>query len=180
MTASAEDIIRRVTPQWQIREERPGDKAEVWRVNEAAFGRPDEASLVDQLREQEAILLSRVAEADARIVGHILFSRMWIDSDNGSVAAVALAPLAVAPEHQRRGAGSALIREGLDRLRNSGEGIVIVLGHAHYYPRFGFSCESARALESPFPAEYYMAMELKPGALDGVRGKVRYAPAFGL
>ncbi len=165
---------------FHIREEGPSDKAGVWRVNQAAFGRRDEADLVDQLRGQDAILLSLVAEVDSQIVGHVLFSRMWIDSGHDSVAAVALAPLAVAPEHQKRGIGSALVRAGLELLRRRGEGIAIVLGHANYYPRFGFSCEAARALESPFPPDSYMALELKAGALNGVRGKVRYAPAFGL
>ena len=61
-----------------------------------------------------------------------------------------------------------------------GEHIVIVLGHPGYYPRFGFSTEKARALESPFPPDAFMAMELSPGALAGIRGKVRYPAAFGL
>lgn len=148
-------------------------------MNEAAFGRPDEANLVDELRQENAILASLVAEVSSQIVGHVLFSRMWIDSDR-SIAAVALAPLAVIPAHQNCGIGSALVREGLDLLSKRGEEIAIVLGHAHYYPRFGFSCESARSFESPFQADYYMAMELKRGALEGVKGKVRYPAAFAL
>ena len=91
-----------------------------------------------------------------------------------------MAPISVLPEHQRQGIGGRLIRYGLDLLRNRGEHIVIVLGHPGYYPRFGFSCEKARALESPFPPDAFMAMELNPGALDGVSGRVRYPAAFGL
>jgi putative acetyltransferase len=65
-------------------------------------------------------------------------------------------------------------------LRGRGERIVIVVGHPDYYPRFGFSSEKARNLESPFPPEAFMAIELSPGALDGVRGRVRYPAAFGI
>jgi putative acetyltransferase len=149
-------------------------------LNAAAFGRLDEADLVDSLRGECAVLLSLVAEVDRRIVGHILFSRMSIETNEGSVSAAALAPVAVLPDHQRRGIGERLIRRGLDLLRGRGERIVIVLGHPNYYPRFGFSSEKARSLESPFPPQAFMAMELSPGALDGIRGKVRYAAAFGL
>jgi putative acetyltransferase len=103
-----------------------------------------------------------------------------IETSNGPVPAAALAPVAVFPDHQRRGIGGQLIRSGLDLLRERGEQIVIVLGHPGYYPRFGFSSEKARSLASPFPPEAFMAMELSPGALDGIRGKVRYPAAFGL
>ena len=113
-------------------------------------------------------------------MAHILFSRMSVETSEGPVAAAALAPIAVLPELQRRGIGGELIRYGLDLLRARGERIVIVLGDPDYYPRFGFSRDKARPLESPFPPEAYMALELQPGALDGVRGRVRYAAAFGL
>jgi len=163
-----------------IRDELAGDRVQIRIVNEAAFGRADEADLIDNLRAEGAILLSLVAELDGQIVGHILFSRMSIETEGGSVAAVSLAPMAVLPGHQRQHIGTQLVRHGLDRLRDRGERIVIVLGHEHYYPRFGFSCEMARDLKSPFPPEAFMAMELVEGALDGVRGSVRYAAAFGL
>jgi len=149
-------------------------------VNEAAFGQADEADLVDKLRADGAVLVSLVAELEARIVGHILFSRAWVDMAALSLAAVALAPMAVLPDYQRQGIGSRLIRHGLDLLRDQGEAIVLVLGHREYYPRFGFSSEKAESIESPFPKDSFMAMELKPGALDGVVGKVRYPAAFGL
>ncbi|MBZ5603346.1 MAG: N-acetyltransferase [Acidobacteriia bacterium] len=159
-----------------LRPEAAGDHHAIRSLNEAAFGRPDEANLVDQLRCDGDSLLSLVAEVDRKIAGHILFSRMWVEN----VAAVALAPMSVIPEFQNRGIGSQLIRRGLDELRERGERIVIVLGHQHYYPRFGFSTHLARNLQSPFPPEAYMALELSPGALDGVHGKVRYPAAFGL
>jgi len=163
-----------------VRCETAGERFVVHSINEAAFGRPDEAALVDSLRTEGAVLLSVVAELEKHAVGHILFSRMWIETVDGMVPAVALAPMAVLPEYQRQGIGSRLVRHGLDLLRGRGEHIVIVLGHPGYYPRFGFSTEKARALESPFPPDAFMAMELSPGALAGIRGKVRYPAAFGL
>ena len=150
-------------------------------INEAAFGGPDEADLVDKLRTDGHALLSLVAELDAGLVGHILFSRMWIRSQVGAfISAVALAPVAVPPEHQRRGVGGRLIRYGLELLRARGEKITLVVGHPDYYPRFGFSTQKARSLESPFPAEAFMAIELSAGALDGVQGSVVYPAAFGI
>jgi putative acetyltransferase len=149
-------------------------------VNEVAFGGLEEADLVDKLRTEDDVLISLVAELDQRVVGHVLFSRMWIETTSGRVAAVALAPVAVLPEHQRQGIGRQLIGYGLDWLRDRGERIVIVLGHPAYYPRFGFSSEKARPLESPFSGDSFMAMELSSGALDGIRGRVIYPAAFAL
>lgn len=163
-----------------IRREEPGDREQVRVVNEAAFARADEADLVDALRTEGAVLLSLLAEVEGRIAGHILFSRMTVETAEGAVAAVSLAPMAVLPEYQGRGIGSELVRRGLAELGELGERIVIVLGHEHYYPRFGFSVEKARRLKSPFPPEAYMALELSAGALEGVEGAVRYAAAFGL
>jgi len=149
-------------------------------VNQAAFDRSDEADLIDRLRIEGAVVASLVAEIDRQIVGHILFSRMTVETSQGPVAAVSLAPMAVLPDHQRRMVGSELVRSGLAELRNRGERIVIVLGHKAYYPRFGFSPEKARFLASPFPPEAFMALELEDGALAGIRGSVRYPSAFGL
>ncbi len=163
-----------------VRGENIEDRPVIRSINEAAFGRPDEAGLVDSLRTEGVVLASLVAEIEKRLAGHILFSRMWVETANGSVSAVALAPMAVLPEYQRRGIGECLIRHGLDLLCGRGEQIVIVLGHPDYYPRFGFSSEKARPLESPFPRDAFMALELSPGALDGIRGHVRYPAAFGL
>lgn len=163
-----------------VRDEHPDDREQVRIVNEAAFGRSDEADLIDRLRAEGAILLSLVAEIDPQIVGHILFSRMTVETTQGPVPAVSLAPMAVLPDHQRRQVGSHLVRQGLAELGRRGERIVIVLGHMDYYPRFGFSSEKARCLTSPFPPEAFMALELKDGALAGIHGVVRYPSAFGL
>jgi putative acetyltransferase len=163
-----------------VRSENPHDRGAIRLIHEAAFGGPDEADLVGRLHDEGVVLASLVADREKQIVGHILFTRMSIEMDGGPVSAVALAPLAVLPEQQRRGIGGLLIRHGLDRLRGAGERIVIVVGHPDYYPRFGFSTDHARSLVSPFAVEAFMALELKPGALDGVRGAVRYPEAFRL
>ena len=163
-----------------IRSQSAADRLSVRSVNEAAFGRPDEADLVERLSSEGVVLLSLVAEVRRQIVGHILFSRMSIDAARASIPAVALAPMAVLPEYRRRTIGGQLIRRGLELLCQQGERIVLVLGHADYYPRFGFSASKARSLESPFPPGAFMAMELTSGALDGVCGRVRYPAAFGL
>jgi putative acetyltransferase len=163
-----------------VRDDTPDDYAAIGHVNEAAFGTAEEADLVEALREDGAVLLSAVAVLDDEIVGHVLFSRMSIETATGGLQAVALAPMAVVPAWQRQGIGSRLIRYGLERLRDTGERIVLVVGHPTYYPRFGFSGERGRALEHPFPPDVFMALELAPGALDGVKGRVQYARAFGL
>lgn len=156
------------------------DRDGIRSVNAAAFGRVDEADLVDKLRAGAHALISLVAVLDRSVVGHIMFNRMWIKTPAGLVSAVSLAPVAVLPEHQRQGIGGLLIQHGLELLRTRGESIVIVLGHPEYYLRFGFSTAKAKLLESPFPPEAFMAMELSPGALDGIQGEVIYPPAFGL
>jgi putative acetyltransferase len=163
-----------------VRDEQPCDRQQVRKVNEAAFGRSDEADLIDRLQVEGAVLLSLVAESDSQVIGHILFSRITVETAQGLVAAVSLAPMAVRPDNQSHQVGSQLVHLGLTRLRDRGERIVIVLGHEHYYPRFGFSSEKARYLASPFPPEAFMALELSDGALVGIHGAVRYPAAFGL
>jgi putative acetyltransferase len=163
-----------------IRWEQDVDRPAIRRVNQAAFGTSEEADLVDTLRADGVVLRSAVAEADGALVGHVLFSRMWIETAGAAIDAVALAPVAVQPSHQRQGIGDRLIRFGLAALREDGERIVLVVGHPPYYPRFGFASALAGSIESPFPADAFMALELVPGALDGVSGRVRYPAAFGV
>ena len=163
-----------------VREERMEDLVQIHAVNHAAFEHPDEAELVDQLRRDGDVLLSMVADIGGSIVGHILFSRMSIETATGPYAAVALAPMAVLPGYQKQGIGGELIRHGIAELRGRGERVVLVLGHVDYYPRFGFSSGATRELSHPFPPEAYMGMELVPGALEDLAGAVRYPAAFGI
>lgn len=163
-----------------IREETTADLAAVRELDRLAFGQDDEANLVEALRAGHYTRLSPVAERDGTVVGHLLFSRLPIETVTGAVEALALAPVAVLPGHQRQGVGSRLIRDGLTMCRQQGHRIVVVLGHAEYYPRFGFSAALAERLRSPFPGPHFMALELVPGALDGVEGDVRYPSPFGV
>jgi putative acetyltransferase len=163
----------------QVRPETEADYDAIRRVNVAAFGQEAEANLVDALRDGGFVRASLVAVRDRQIVGHILFSDLPIITSSGVVPALALAPMAVLPDLQRQGIGSALVRHGLDVCRESGHAIIIVLGHPAFYPRFGFDSKLTAALESPYSGgESFMAIELKPGALDGVKGRVQYPPPF--
>lgn len=158
--------------------ETAADIAAIREVNTEAFRGTLEAELVDALRHDGKVIASLVAEDRGAVIGHILFSRLSIETATKTIPAAGLAPMAVTPEHQRRGVGSVLVRAGLDRCRTLGEQIVLVVGHPDYYPRFGFSHALTRDLRSPYDSEAFMALELHPGALHGVSGDVRYPPAF--
>lgn len=167
---------------WPTRPERPADGAAVREVVRAAFGRPDEADLVDALRADPAWLpgLSLVAldgDPVAAVVGYALLTRCHV----GETRALCLAPCAVRPDRQRRGAGSAAIRAALGTAAGRGERFVVVLGHPGYYPRFGFrrAAEHGITLSVEVPADALMVLALHAG--DPVpAGPVRYAPPFGI
>jgi len=167
----------------RIRAEEERDRAAVHALNAAAFETRAEADLVDALREKAEPFLSLVAEEEgddgAEIVGHILFTPVTV-AGHSEVKILGLAPMAVAPERQRRGIGSALVQAGLDRCRRRGFDAVVVLGHPDYYPRFGFVPATRFGLgcEWDVPEEAFLALELRAGALRGVAGTVRYHPAF--
>jgi putative acetyltransferase len=163
-----------------VRSENPDDLEAVREVNRRAFGREDEARLVDALRAGGHARLSLVAEEGGRVVGHILFTDLPVVTQAGTLHALALAPVAVLPEYQRQGIGSRLVREGLRACAKAGHRVVIVLGHPAYYPRFGFSSQLAGRLKPPFSGPAFMALELVPGALENVIGEVCYPPPFGL
>lgn len=162
------------------RPEQPADFATVFEIHERAFGRPEEAQLVEELRRVANPQISLVAVRDAQVVGHIFFSPVTIEGPNSSVQALGLAPMAVIPELQNQGIGSLLVKEGLDAARRMGQHLVVVLGHSEYYPRFGFEIASRKGLRCEFPApdEAFMVTELTPDALRGVSGLVKYLPEF--
>jgi putative acetyltransferase len=163
-----------------IRREEPRDADAVRRVNELAFGQPTEANLVCELTAAGASTLSLVAEEGGCVVGHILFSPVTIETHAGQVIAVGLAPMAVLPDQQRKGIGTRLVQEGLAELKRLGHEVVVVVGHPDYYPRFGFSRASGFGLRTEIDCsdEAFMAIELRPGALAGRAGVVRYRPEF--
>jgi putative acetyltransferase len=161
-----------------IRLENRADQADIRELNQLAFGRDDEADLVDALRAGGHARVSLVADLAGQVVGHILFSELPILTRDGVVGALALAPLSVLPSQQRRGVGSRLVADGLQECKTAGHRIAIVLGHHEYYPRFGFSARLAERLVSPFSGPSFMALALVPGALEGITGEVRYPPPF--
>jgi putative acetyltransferase len=160
----------------EIRSERPGDIPAIRTVHRRAFGKDQEANLVDALRSDGAVTLSLVATDDDQVVGHILYSPAEI----GHVSGAGLAPVAVLPEHQRQGIGGRLIEEGNRRLKDAGCPFVVVLGHADYYPRFGFT--PARPLgitcEWNVPDDVFLVSILDPESMRGVSGMAKYRDEF--
>lgn len=156
-----------------VRAERPGDEAAIRQVHVAAFGRVQEAGLVDALRAAGAAAISEVAVVDGAVVGHVLFSPV-------GEGLLGLAPLAVVPAQQKRGLGAALVRRGLSRAREAGARAVVVLGEPGYYARFGFVPALRFGLRCRWPEteEAFMALELQRAALQGASGIVNYHAAF--
>jgi len=155
-----------------VRDEAPGDHAVVHAVVCAAFDQPDEARLVDRLRDDGDAALALVAEDGGQIVGHVLLSTM-----TAPFAALALAPVSVSPARQGAGIGSLLIREAIRRAREMGCAAIFVLGDPEYYQRFGFDIEAASGFDSPFAGAHFMALALSP-PLPAASGVLVYAPAF--
>ena len=163
-----------------VRQERPEDVPAIRDVNEQAFGRVDEADIVDALRKRGAVSISLVAIQEDQVVGHILFSPVTIKSEHSSFEAIALGPMAVLPSHQRQGIGSQLVRAGLEQCKKLGQSIAIVLGHPEFYPRFGFKPSRPFGIrwENDVSPEVFMVAELSEGALNGRSGVVVYQPEF--
>jgi putative acetyltransferase len=168
-------------PRIEVRRERPGDEAAIRRVNDEAFGQPDEGRIVDAARAAGHSAVSLVAVDGPRIVGHILFTPVTIESQGRTAGAFGLGPMSVAPELQRQGIGSKLVEAGLRECTRLGCTAVVVVGHPEFYPRFGFRPGSLYGLRSQFdvPDEVFMVAELTPGVLAGMAGVVRYIPEFG-
>ena len=162
-----------------IRDATASDYAAIRQVVRHAFGQDDEANLVEHLRADGDALVELVATTDTAIQGHILYSPLAIVRGGETLRAAALAPVSVLPAFQAKGLGGDLIRAGNARCKKLGCVGVIVLGHAAYYPRFGFSAALAESLQAPFSGPHFMALEFEAGAFAG-GGKVQYAKAFGV
>jgi len=163
-----------------LRGETPEDIPAIHHINTAAFGRPNAVDWVDALRQNNALTISLVVVQDGRLVGHIAFSPVTITSRTGTIAALGLAPMAVLPVYQRRGMGSQLVAAGLTACHNTPYGIVVVLGHPHYYPRFGFVPAKPLGIvwEHDATEEAFMVKEIQKGAFAHTRGVVKYRPEF--
>lgn len=164
----------------EVRTENLCDRLAVRAINESAFETCVEADLVDALREQAQPIISLVAVSGISVLGHILFSPVFL-TGHPEVSIMGLGPMAVVPEFQKRGIGSALVQAGLKQCRMLEFGAVVVLGHPTYYPRFGFAsaARSGIGCEYEVPEEAFMVLELEPDYLHGVSGIVKYHEAFG-
>ena len=162
-----------------IRAEDERDYDDVRAVNTAAFETPLEANLVEALRTQARPIVSLVAIDETDVVGHVMFSPVLL-SGHPDLDLMGLAPMAVIPRHQGKGIGSALVRAGLEQCRQLGCGAVVVLGHPHYYPRFGFvpAARCGIGCEYDVPEDVFMVLELQPRFLEGRSGIITYHPAF--
>jgi putative acetyltransferase len=164
---------------FQIHEETDADHGAIFAVHQAAFGGDGEAKLVDALRAAAVPVISLVAFGQGEVVGHICFSPMTFSMEQPKLI-MGLAPVGVLPGRQRRGIGSALVTAGLDECRKLGVEAVFVLGHAEYYPKFGFVPASRFGIGTEYdvPDDHFMGIELVSGALAGIAGKVKYHSAF--
>ncbi|MFC1958252.1 GNAT family N-acetyltransferase [Chloroflexota bacterium] len=163
-----------------IRKETPEDIDSIRYVNEQAFGQKEEAEIIEKLRNHGVLTISLVAAQNDEIVGHIAFSPVTVESDCSSFEAIALAPMAVLPEYQRKGIGSQIVQAGLEECRRLGYETVVVMGHPDYYPRFGFVMARPKGIDCEFeaPDEAWMILELQEGALAGRQGTVRFQAEF--
>jgi putative acetyltransferase len=164
-----------------VRRERQGDEPQIYEVNYQAFGRKEEAEVVNVLRHSCPEGVSLVAEEEGRIVGHILFTPTIIEDEEKSLVGTGLGPVAVLPQHQGRGIGSALVRAGLDEMRMAGQPFVVVVGHPGYYPRFGFERASKYGIRceySKVPDEAFMIVVFDETRMHGVKGVAKERPEF--
>jgi len=164
-----------------IRREQPGDEAQIYDVNLRAFGRKAEPEVVDMLRISCPEGVSLVAEAGGKIVGHILFTPAVIEGDGCCVTGTGLAPLAIVPEYQRHGVGSALVAAGLEAMRQAGQPFVVLVGHPGYYPRFGFVRASQYGIRPEYeevPDEAFMIIVFDDEKLQGITGVAHERPEF--
>ncbi|MDZ7969307.1 MAG: N-acetyltransferase [Nostoc sp. DedSLP03] len=163
-----------------IRCETLPDYTAIAEVNTLAFGQENEAKLIEKIRYSDRYIseLSLVAEVENVVVAHILFSYIDLVGEE-TLQVLGLAPLAVHPQFQRQRIGSALIKAGLEIAEANKESIVIVLGHPHFYTRFGFQPSVVYEIESPFPVpeEFFMVKPLQ-NYQKQYQGKVVYPAAF--
>lgn len=172
-----------MTTKIYIRAEKVEDYSDVYEVNRLAFGQKGEADLVDSLRKNIEVFISElslVAANETEIVGHILFTKIKIDNVSEQFESLALAPMAVKNEFQNQGIGAKLVNEGLRKATELGYKSVIVLGHEHYYPKFGFVPAEKWNIKASFevPQSNFMAIELVENGLKNVQGTVIYPKEF--
>jgi putative acetyltransferase len=164
-----------------VRNERPDDAAAIRDVHVVAFPTDAEACLVEAFRISNRLLVSLVAVGAGRVVGHIAFSPITVNTLHAAIGGVGLAPMAVILDYQRRGIGSQLIRAGLAACTRAGYAFAVVLGAPSYYIKFGFARASNYGLGNEYGAEdAFMVLALRPDGIPTTPGIVCYAPEFAL
>jgi putative acetyltransferase len=166
-----------------VREESPEgeDINAIGVVNERAFARVAEAMIVDKLRHACSEYVSLVATEGNQVIGHILFTPVTVHYEHGFIRGMGLAPMAVFPEYQRQGIGTALVARGLEILHDRACPFVVVLGHPDYYPRFGFEPASRYRIRSQWdgiPDEAFMIRVLDRSSIPNVPGVAKYRDEF--
>ncbi len=163
-----------------IRPESASDKDAVYSLNCLAFGRKDEADLVESVRQAGQVALSLVALLDDQLIGHILYSPVSVEHNPEKYKVWGLGPIAVLPEYQCQGVGKELIYTSLDACKSLAVEAVVLLGHKTYYPKFGFEPASKYHLKFKGQdlGDAFMALELSKGVLASLSGAVHYVPAF--
>ncbi len=165
-----------------VRGEKAADYAVITEINNLAFGREDEAKLIEDIRKTKnyEFGFSLVAVKEEVILGHALFSKAFVVHKGRRFKCLALGPIAVLPDHQRKGIGKALIAEGFERAKEVGFGAVVVLGDPAYYEQFGFKPSTAYKVRCSFSKnpEHFMVKEISRNALRGIIGTVQYAREY--
>jgi putative acetyltransferase len=163
-----------------IRPATPADWPAIVDINDSAFEGTGESALIEAIERSGRPVISLVALADGAPAGHIFFSPVSIQSAGPPIPAAALAPMAVSPRFQRRGIGSQLVDAGLRECASHAYQVVVVVGHPHFYRRFGFTPAASLRLASVYSdaGDAFMALELTDGALRGRTGVVQYPDEF--
>lgn len=164
-----------------VRPETTEDEAAIRDLTTAAFATAavasgNEADIVERLRADGDLALSLVAVEEGAVIGHVAFSPVSIGDGDGDGGWYGLGPVSVRPDRQRQGIGSALIREGIERLRALGARGIVLIGDPAYYSRLGFESDG-RLTCGAIDTRYVQRLVLVPPAPEG---DIRFAPGFGL
>ncbi len=167
-----------INPNIRLRRQNRGkDPDAIRRLNRLAFAPDGGSADFDRLRRKAGDMLSLVAEFDSAVIGHVFFCPVSIPRDQVKIWGMGLGELAVHPDFQKQGIGAALTLRGLAQLRQRGCPFVIVIGHAEYYPKFGFVPGERHGLRCQWPTvsgPSFMVKILDEHVMQNVTGTASY------